>query len=295
MNLLDRLNNFKKNIETSRNLLLQNYFDKKWFDIVKNDIEKFYINNKHRENPIYSTLVGGPFIWFNDEQEFERLNTAIKRIYRVNKKKKYLRNKVNLISKSYKKEISEQQNRWSSIFEILAISKFIDIHKDLKVLDIEFKHKQFSKSNVDALIEIIGKKALVETTLIYKNIRMSPTEIKEEIYEKKGIKLDSNYSVGVLGIDEMEKQVIYKIEEKIKQIGNVNVPTILIIGLPPIGPDSFISRLAIQNIYKKDEAKGITCIIIALSFLFIKGYSYFNQNAKYPFNDNEKSILEKIF
>ena len=206
-----------------------------------------------------------------------------------------MRNKVHLIAKDYRKELTEYQNRWSSIFEILAIGKFIDNHAEVAGLEVEFRHNPPSKRNVDALVKIQGKNVLVEITLIYKNIRKSLIEIREEIYEKTGKDIEIRHDAGTLDIDEMMKMVEDKIAEKAIQIGNVNEPAILIIGLPSFGPDLVTAEWAIKDMFNKVETKNISCVVIAGSFLFRKGHTFYNPNAKHPFQPAEERILNQIF
>jgi hypothetical protein len=293
--LLEMLREFEENIRNSDNPVLMRVFNDEWFNTVKHSIDDFIKKNQHRKNLCYPTLVGGPFVWFHEQNEFDRLNTAIQKINGITNKRTYLRNKTRLVSKDYRNEITEHQNRWSSIFEILAIGKFIGNSANVAVLEVEFKHNPPSKRNVDAIVEIRGKNVLVEITLIYKNIKKSLIEIREEIYQKTGKDIEIHHDVGTLDIDEMMRVVEEKIAEKTIQIGNVDKPVILIIGLPSFGTDLVTAEWAIKDMFNKEETKNISCVVIAGSFLFRKGHTFYNPNAKHPFQPAEERILNQLF
>lgn len=293
--LFSMLNEFKDNIRNSFNPLLQKNFNDEWFKIVKDDIEVFCKTNQDRiQIPSYSTLVGSPFLIFHEQSEFDRLNQVINNIDNITKKKKVLRNKIKLISKKFTKK-DEIHNFSSVIFELFAIGKIIIGHKDVKLLDIEFKHHDNSESNIDSIIEIANRKILVEITLIYRSLRKCPIEIREEIYEKTGKDIGITHSIGVLGIDEMIKQVQNKIIEKVEQIGYIEKPLILIIGLPSFGADLRTSRIVIKQEFDKKDTRYISSVIICPYFLFKRAYVFFNPNSSNPLNHNEKELIEHVF
>lgn len=289
--LLKDLYWLRSQVASAKSELIKIVLDDKYFYTVEEEVRKWCEDNQHRRPiPSYSAIKGGAFLILSDRLvpgEFERFDEAISKLEKTTRKRKKLRKKVEQILESH-------PALQATVFEIYCLAEFANAVNNVELIDIDFKHRIDSEQNVDGLIRINERGFLLEATYISKSLVEPLSEQRQQFYKTTGKDIDLRSEVGTLDIEEMIAQVTNKANGKLSQIGNTTRPAILAIALPHFGADFDTAGWALEECFTNRRCDNIGCVIISGSYLLKGVRIFFNDNARYPFLETEKSILNAI-
>jgi len=227
-----------------------------------------------RDNSKPYDILCYPYNWLGDgvccDNAWDLVNKSIPVIVKRTNKIKSLRGKLKSIKKGNFYQTID------TIFELFVLYQFSNV-----IIDTEHKVKDDSGSNVDAVIKLKNREVFLEASRISKDL------------------INPNIRTGTMSILQMKKQVIDKIESKIRnrdgkpvQLGLAKGPTILVISPPVRGTNQDTIRWALESEMSSFPEIGVT--ISSLNCNFAGCEWYVNTQANYPFADDEIEQLKHI-
>lgn len=256
-----KINNFHYCVTQEGASTFQKILSNNWFQGVKDGIQKVCEGNPNEYNCRYL-----PFRWLCEEGDWEFVNSEVKKLEQLTKKKKKLRKTFGRLV------LDNWMHAESSAFEISAICKFMH---DNVFIDLEPKVNPNDTKKADVMINIDNRDILVELTSIHKGF------------------INPEARIGSLSVPQMKYQVISKIKAKsLGQLSLANQPTVLVIALHRYGSDQFTAKWAIEECLA--DYSNISAVIVSDSYRFKYGAWYFNNNAEYKLTPTEMEYLSQI-
>jgi hypothetical protein len=221
-------NEFKEKVKTCGSSLIQLVLNEEWFNNVQQGAEKVWSGDGR--SPYQCKFF--PYRWLYEQEQWEFINTGLKKIDELISKKQMLRSMV----------LKIVSNEWmvahAAALEISALCRFVH---DEVLIDIEPKIISTRAFRSDALIKVDQNEILIELTAITKSFG-SP-----------------NTRVLTLSSEKLINQVLNKIKEKAeKQLSYTSQPSVLIISpLNGFSADPSIAKWVIEenlHIYPKINA-----------------------------------------
>ncbi len=263
---LKEVDDFQQKVMNEGANLFKEILNNDWFDIVRAGVKKVWGGTG--KEPLNCKYV--PYRWLVEQDEWNRINPGLIDLEQFTSKKQYLRKKVvDLISDDW-------MVASAAAFELSALIKF---KADGVLKDIDPKIIEGKESRADALIKVNDRDILVELTTITKEVVTHYSDSVE---------------VFTIPVERLVYQVVSKIKGKAEtQLSIAEKPVILIISLPQgIGVDQLTARWAVEeNITNYSK---ISSIIISDSYRFKYGAWYFNGNAEFELNEEEKTYISNL-